>query len=595
MNSRKKTKLNLIFPALIFVLISAAVFLAVKYVPTFRAGDADKNNEEIKNAVFYKDIDINKLSLAGDGDEYSLKNGEFFRNGNRIDVNSDNSKAARILRLALFYKQLAEEPVLFSINIDSQELGSSIDSLKVSREKLLENGNKNGKTVGTKEAEKLYGLFPVSFLEAFQESSEQFKKFSGDISENNAAELLKLIDDTSVKYGENISGLKNNFDEYTNSTSKSNSRLMFLGGKTLVHPEIYGRDLTIMQKNHSAISEKISRLKKCLNISAEFCERPVLTTKIQKDQSATPAADNTPTKKILSKKELGIDGLTDISGPYGVSSPCWGDNNIHYIYNWPRCINGNCFEWSVLADDAFFRKTSDKFAEDKKWIAKKIPIVPLNPTSPYSCNDLEYKPALEAMDYFYKKYGGDMIFEKILAEGVPEKLRSVFILGSEAERSFFDAKYPDSVSFKKLSDSYRQAYATAATNMLFGQKERQELLDRYIVSAEKMVNFHMILNRVIMHLNSLARKIQLNDTALDVFYLYGARNNYSLLFMNFSPFMWVAEEHPSYLEISDEAIRNDLSKMDAVIDHSGAIIRFGERNITKWQKEFIENKEFIGE
>ena len=191
----------------------------------------------------------------------------------------------------------------------------------------------------------------------------------------------------------------------------------------------------------------------------------------------------------------------------------------------------------------FYRPVEGRNTYDNHFLKEGGKLMPQDGTTPYACNEMEYQATLSLMDYFFQTYRNNRLF---LPNGL-NQTSDLFVIGEKIEGAFFDSKYPGQNDFENLARFYKAAYL-GRWGDVYDENLRTNLKIRYLESSEKLIDFDKLLNRISHHTNNLVGNISSGLWMRNDDVIYAFRNNYSLLFLNFSSSVWYSQEKPLYLE-----------------------------------------------
>lgn len=577
----------IIYSILITVIISSALFLSNKTFPGgilkpvgIFSGESDGAKSDAINGgrvPYYADLVIEGMSLDNDDSSYAVRQGEFFQNGIKLDPDENKEKTDRILRLALFYQWTKEDPLMASSTLDADKIGLSVNSLKTHQNAFI-------KTFGY-DAD----IFAVGFFEKYIDASIAYRDFSKNISENNAQILLGKMEDADNAYNkeeENLSGAIGDLKK----NGLGEKRLVFLAGDTYTTADIVFRDLEKIKENSAKIKDEIKLRKECLLGSPADCIRP-LENFIEPELIAA----NKVEPAILPKKILNLRDDVNYSGPYEVSSSCWKSptGSKQYLYVSQECADadGYCLESSNLGTNIYFEKVEKGNLRFEKYIKEQgVLLIPQSATNPYECMNLEYQPKLATINFFYNKYKGKRFYEGMKAGDIFRELspeaKGIIEKGVEAERAFFDTKYPSEYELEYLGNYYAYTYSYFSTKDINAGKD--DLLERYSIIKEKVADIDLVVNKILNIFSGYQKKAGPDNPPLKA-YIYFVRSNYSIFFLNFSSGIWRSDGSLRYLNSKNDFIGKGEVLPVFVIDRNDAIKEYGEEKVLEWLDVYNRN------
>lgn len=529
-----------------------------------------KSGEDAGQIFYYKDLVLEKIYLNNDASVYSLKDGEFFKDGVKLDPKKDEEKINKILRLALFYQWSKEDPLLASATLDSEKLGISVDLLKNTQNEFLKKYNWQDQ------------VFPVDFLGKFIESSKSQKKFLGEISESNAAGLIDKIESVNNAYYEDAKKLKKAVMGSESNEYKDRQIYAALGGSTYSDVYIISGDLEKIKENSKIAGKEIGERKKCLFASWKFCRRP--TDKFTEPEIA--GAQEIAAPDLFTTDELNLAGDKKYFGPYRINSPCWQKKDVNYLYvskEVPENL-GDWVETSYLATDMYYSTTGGPSPFEVYMGKKGVELIPQPGTTPYTCINLEYQAKLAVLNYFYNEFKEKRFYSAIKKtddfKNFPQEFKSVINRGEEEEKRFFDSQYPDEDSLERLAGFYGFTYRYLAEHDLADAKDKEDILNRYLLVKEKMSDIDLVLNKIAFFFSDFNQKPLIEG--LPKFYIYPIRSNYSLMFFDFSLDVWRSGDKPQYLTLNTDTFNDDYSIRMGIMDRKMAILKYGKEKLDNW-------------
>jgi|GEM_PF-5571540 len=478
------------------------------------------------------------------------------------------------LRLEKFTQWMKEDPLLFDPYMNQLQY-SEAATRYISSMQIFLNAIQGEK------------ISPTNFMEKFGVASLQYQKFQENVSEDNAKALLAAIGDAQKAYEDDAAQIIKSF-ESLKEIPQSDKKIAFLGGETTTDIAIIINDLKMIQKNGEALKREIAGREKCLTQSVEFCKKP--SDSFLQPQEIAPENE---VPETLSKEELEIPADAIVRGPYRVNSSCWNKRDYQWLYSWQYCEDKTyCGYRAYLSDNRYFNTVGQLLLE-KNIVDDAVKLKPMGVSAPYTCNNLEYKNVVEAMDYFIRTYahgtnGG--FLNSFSFDGDGEFMR-IISKGQVAEKAFFEANYPSQNSLEYLGNYYLYAYGYAVRNQLLENDQRQELLRLGILIQEKMVNMPDVLNNLSMFIERLNEVILKTGARPPLLYLYVTKSSYSELFYSFSPAVWRLEEKLHFLDIGASSENNFKMNDLKIMDFKAAKLEYGEEALLNWINIFEDLKQ----
>ena len=213
-------------------------------------------------------------------------------------------------------------------------------------------------------------------------------------------------------------------------------------------------------------------------------------------------------------------------------------------------------------------------------------------TQTYSCTNNEYKPKLATINKFFDQYKHRKIFTQIKNDYIdilPGDWINFVEKGVEAENNFFNMQYPSEESLDELGEFY--IYFYSYLNYHTNKKNenildlKDELLERYLLIHGKMGDFDLVFTYYLRYITYLKQRLVLDGDPSHYTkgFLYKVWSNYSLTYLNFSPFVWKNDKKLTYL--TSRKSDNNGSMVDTpYIDYYKLRELIGENKIAEIQK-----------
>jgi hypothetical protein len=523
-----------------------------------------------KSSILWRDIEVSGIKLNDDGPEYRVSKGILFKDNEQREIKFELNPVKllendKVLRLAIFYQITKEDPIFMGPGLNIDRYNKSLENMERINSEL-----KND--VGLKD-----DLLPISYLKETAEVLDKSNKFNNSVNFNYARDLLFSYKKTVKEYFNQSQGLGKVINESNVPVSIFNQA----GGVT--SKEIILSDIDKMSLNSKKLNKEIANRDRCLNISTFFCNRV-----IEEKFLGTSLKDNSDNNvDILAIEDISYPkdiGESIFSGPYKITSLCFKkENDIHdyeYLYvvenegpngkrNTPRIATNNYYVKVGPGDDILSRTYRDNGFD---WRFESM-------VNSYHCNDTSYHTDLATINYFYKNYNNKNLFSdynKIQNfSKFSEEMKNNIIRASNSEKKFFNSKYPSQSELDELSLSYQNLY----NNIIIGENfepntelyrnifsYKEEILNRYLIINSRFADFDSVLNYFYFSLEGYS-ELAKRDTIINrhIPYTYLMRNNYSIMFLNFSPSLWHLEDKLVYLDKDKTKIRSDVKDIDQML------------------------------
>ena len=517
------------------------------------------------NKAEWKDVEISHLALSGQNDDFSVEGGKIFESGQEISPFWQYSKYVRVEKLALFYQWMSQDPLLFDPNLDVQSFADSTERLKKIDEVF------NQKT-------RFGYVHPIAFLENFFQTSLEFQNFSQNVSEENAQRLLNSVKKNSKAYADEVE----RFAKIFNEAEDNHARIAFLGGQTYSNLQIARADFEVMKKNEQELFQEVASREKCLN--AGECK---FETEFKK-----PTIGNVSTGENLDIFPVNkLETSDQAQGPFLIHSQCWKKRDEDLLLVAKRCFKQyGCMSWPFLSDDVLFvnideatRVGADLSSPEMKGMERGLQSI----STPYGCTDQTYKSKIQTIEFALQDYASKKMFGDDFGQfkNVLENFEVIKNEGVKVENDFFAAQYPSDEAMGQLAQYYAYVYSELSKKNVDSQS-REEFLQRALVLNGQMVGFDSTLNRLAFHFdNNLNNpRHKMGPNAWNSFLVW---SNYSVTFLNFSPFVWKIGEKPTYLVKDKPAIgmvEMPKNKKTVYLDFQEASGIYGQDKVLDWIK-----------
>ncbi len=417
-------------------------------------------------------------------------------------------------RLELFYEWMREEPVFYFSTLDIENYRESVSRLKNEEEEFLEMFNWES------------NVFPVSFLFAVASTSENYLLFERDKTLDRALVFLNSLEESVTYYEKEARSLKEILPRVLDDIYR-----VSIGGKAFTTKDIAISDLDKILANADFVRKEIEGRKKCLTKSSIYCK---------KDFSNDLKFVETENKdwELLDDKDIFELYFKEMSGPYEINSLCWGEESS-LLYTEEDCPAhlDYCMQISRPATELYLRRIQPVDEYYQYLMDMGAEVISDRATNAYVCSDLEFKPKISTINYFFNKYKDSLIFGDEAIDFYGLEIR-----GRELERDFFMSDYPSEDSFENLASFYKYAHKEIKKNNPDSQI-LSSLEERYKIMSEKIVNFDKVVNSVANNFFSLKiRYSKIDPVQVSEYYVYSSRSNYSLFFFAFSPAFWRLDE-----------------------------------------------------
>lgn len=532
-----------------------------------------KKKADVKNLQLNPDqiSDARVENIQIEGHEYSFNQGKITKKDTGPVTDSEKQKVSQMV---FFYLTAKENPLFTSPDFDTKAYSDSLD--------ILEKKEKDFKSL----MKKSDPLFPISFLKAIPEVSNQQQQFMQTKSLENAQKLLASYKKASDSYKSEIENYVNNLK--SKETVKS-AALVFIN--VFTNREVYFSDIEKVRQNSQALEKEIAQRKQCLETGVG-CIRKT-------------AAFTEPKLEIENKKEVKLlplsslyrgDSSADLNfkpQPYEVASPCWGwgDNfsePSQVFYLLPVLVDKTQSPSSPynlrmkLATNNFYRKImSSPTDQDLKKLG--LEWTPQMETNSYLCTNLEYQPKLATLSYFFDKYKDKPLFETNESQ-IPQKYMGFWQKAANYEKDFLNSAVPSYNQLTVLANAYAYGFKILGESQV-EDETRDEFLKRYLITNRNLGNFSTVLGTNIRSFEKIMLEEQNSPGSIsrdESYYtlIYPFRSLWNILYFPYSPSFWVIGEKPQYLE--KRLLSQDSGRL--YIPYNELVEKYGEEKINSWHK-----------
>lgn len=413
-------------------------------------------------------------------------------------------------------------------------------------------------------------VYPAAFLAAYADASAAFDRFASSPTAEGAREVMGHVRRGVRAYAAQAEVLARETE--LRFKAAGFVELAGMAGQNVTDGATVRADLALIVRNAEAAGRRLRELEACLDGTG-----PCRDGRGVPPEPAPPAALGSAP---LGKAALG-PGAADARGPYLVETRCWGGRARSRLYHGERAgLGGRRMQWDTLADEMFFRELEPRFAAHRTLLAKGYKFVPQSATSPYECPDLGYKPALLLLDRYAVERTTPAA--EALRAAAPEAARA-----AEAERAFAAEAVKSQATLERLGRAYLRAYDALEGVDAPG---KDELLARGREILLKTAGLGRVVERVSFHLNHYAHSLKAaklpRDRVRASTPLFLTRSHYSLLFMPFSPSVWLLPERPACVaRVMHRETGPIFGYREAVKRYGGAEV---ERTVARFYGEMLD-------
>jgi len=481
-------------------------------------------------------------------------------------------------KLHLFYNLMEDSPLFYSPYMDTNNFKTIIEELDKEQKEIMTDINLDRQFI------------PIDFLKNFVETSGQYKNFIQNPSHYNSYQLLNNIEKTINSYKENAINLKKSLEFYDDNKS-----YIFIGEKVFTNAKTAIDDIEKIIKNAENAKIELQKRKKCLNCL--FNCKEICSSNFKDFNYPKLIEEKEYNFNVFSKEKSTIGYMEPDKeiGPFVVKSPCWsGEMKDNLLYSGIKCseiFSNHCAEFFKLATNNYYLKNNRKSLAEKNhpfdWLLQRE-------TQTYSCSNNEYKPKLATINFFYTEYRNNKIFKKLKKSEIefPEHIKRIIDKGLIAENRFFEKKYPDEDYLNNLAHFYGYLYKYLKYDTNIKEIEKDDLLKRYLIINGKMADLDLIFNHYAGYTKYKRKSITLDEksklrTLSSKAYFYIIWSNYSLTYLNFSPFVWKSNDKMEFLKTSNflSSKKNSEKRNPPYFDYQSLSELIGEEKIAEIQKE----------
>ncbi len=514
------------------------------------------NNSLIINKVYIPDIVI-------DNKKYYLENWELYLNWEKIKNRKIINEAKS---LGAFYFLSKLDPLFVS----EIQFGV-IDDLEKSVN-IISRINDYYK----KENFLVSDVYPISFLKQYINALRSQKSFYEEISRANALTLIDNFERLNGKYLSDALNIKKSIWDLSVWEEYKNQKISSLWNYTTF--DIILKDFEIILKNSEELSREISLRKKCLD-DYSFCK---LNFNQKNDVSLN--LDSGKPQNNLTQKQ------------FNVKTECfWHKNEIFSIEKLcPERLNGLCYNHTDLVSEKFFIKNNNPFPFEKYLKEKGLDAIPKNITMPYNCMNYWYQTTLSNLNYYFKNYS-DKIFFTNSNKSKLQNISNFDELGIYENQVFNDWTINED-SVRNLEKIFSNTLAWTISDWKSKQNHYliDDLMKRSSIMKSNIMDLNFVLNHIIsVNINYIIssrlknKEFSVNKNsaiANTKFLIYSFRNDYSIFFLNFSPFVWKINEKPVYFKKFWNT--QEYMKKQWLFNFNEAVKLYWESNVKKWEEIF---------
>lgn len=308
-----------------------------------------------------------------------------------------------------------EDPLFYSPFFDTNAFSVAVDSLEKSEESLKESALRNislSKENYVDSYTKLIKetpLFPTDFLSLLPEISKETESFKAQPAPRKARHLLSLYEKAQNAYEKDAKAMTEAYADIDKHIPDDKPVYYFFT-QSATSVQTAQEDFDLIYKNSMALKEEISRRHDCL-YGKGSCETPSEGIKgaaePEKIAALAKPVEATGNNMDLIRETLPFASSTrEVSGPYSISSPCWGASSAQPMYAvYSKNENGQKMILPKLAQESYYRLVSPKATDA---ISKKLQEMNLQfygqaEGTTYECSDLSFYPEILALDFIRKQ------------------------------------------------------------------------------------------------------------------------------------------------------------------------------------------------
>lgn len=415
----------------------------------------------------------------------------------------------------------AEQPLFASDELNAVETEKSLAYFRKMQQQLMDDYFLDDEVTKTGFLNEIFKV---------QAASQDFK---ANPSKETAEKLNVSYREANQIYKAEIESLKDKIAQ--RYPASQNQPLIYQGSTS--NNQIILADLDLMLQNSAALDKEIQKREKILNGQIGY-----------KPETVNPKlpAEN-PTQTVdMSVVQNTLSGLVSNEGTFFVETACFQDsgNELPFIFSQEKNKDGLEYFIPKLANVNYYQKLNAGDAVEAKFLSQGYEWRRVREGNSYRCNDLSYYADLTTLRNFVKRYKASFLFEGQAPVGEEQKWAEAKTLEQRLLKKDQSQFYVSDL--KELGNYYH--FFWQRTGDKFSEDATKMRL-RYLAIANKQDGIPAILNTNFSFDNLIFRfdnsDAKIPDEVKD--YLFLSRNNYSYIFLNFSPSVWQLSEKPTYL------------------------------------------------
>ncbi len=484
--------------------------------------------------------------------------------------------------LKAFYQWTKEDPLFTSPNFPSASFLKNVEALEEEQKAMLQYLKVKNE------------IFPVDFLKDIAYVSSLHQDFINHPSAPLANKLIAAYYQTEADYRKSGEMFLN----FLKSDNFLKANDTFVSFNTATDQAVITQDFEKILLNDKFLQKEIADRESCFR-QGRNCRQP-----FQSFQDRNLTENKSSFQKDLLPRNILLPFLSEkdsLSGPYLVSTPCFGLNKDlkspsypffvilpHDVVASPDDSRNFQIEYFKLASTNYYKKVQD---DDIALLGYDLDRIMVPESNIYFCPDSSFQNTLASIDNLYRTNHNYSLYESLLKlNNLPEKIKAVFEQGKILENNFSKAPYPSEDDAENLIGYYAYTYKTIGDwnkNLAYQNStwlkevsdKRDTFLNMYLTYSRKFSNIDFILADAVRHFSAFRLRYALSPRA-GLSYIYGIRSMYGLVYLSFSPSVFRQPDPLDYIE--KRQVTGPVGFDGIYITYQQAIQKYSSQQIQKW-------------